>query len=78
MVDIMTGNHTFSRADLEQLEVQIQTCLGSRIHDLRLTLRGTIIVLQGCVQTYFAKLLAEQTLRKAVGEHLLVNEIVVM
>jgi hypothetical protein len=60
---------------LDQLVVRVQGKLNGRIHDLRLSIRGYGIVLQGFARTYHAKQLAQHTLMRETALPIAANEI---
>jgi hypothetical protein len=59
----------------EQLELQLQRRLGSRVRDLRLITRPGGVVLQGRATTYHAKQLALHAAMELVRVPILANEI---
>jgi hypothetical protein len=61
--------------ELVRLEAQLQCRLGSRVCDLRLTVRDGGLILRGYARTYHAKQLAQHALMEATKLRLLANEI---
>jgi hypothetical protein len=57
------------------LEAALQSRLGGRLRDLRVRVRGPVLVLQGRVASYYEKQLALQAAFEATGHPSLANEI---
>jgi hypothetical protein len=60
---------------LDELKEHVEGCLGGRIHNLRIRFKGHGLVLEGQVQTYYAKQLAQQRVMEASDLPILANEI---
>jgi hypothetical protein len=59
----------------EQLELQLQRRLGSRVKDLRIVVRAGGIILQGRTSTYHAKQLAQHAAMDITRLPILANDI---
>jgi hypothetical protein len=59
----------------EHLEAVLQTRLGGRVRDLRVTLKDEGVVLNGRATTYYAKQLAQHVVMETAGMTVLANDI---
>jgi hypothetical protein len=64
-----------SERDLEQLRARVRWRSHGWVRDLRLSVRGSVLVLEGKAPSYFAKQLAQQALIEAKNVPVLANEI---
>lgn len=64
-----------ARPEVERLELQVQSRLGSRVRDLRLVAGAQGLILRGRAPTYHAKQLAQHALMAATRLPILANEI---
>ena len=69
------GRQGLARAEVERLELQVQSRLGSRVRDLRLIAGAQGLILRGRALTYHAKQLAQHALMTATRLPILANEI---
>jgi hypothetical protein len=60
---------------VEQIESQINRRLGEQVNDLRVTVQGEGLVLQGRARTYHDKQLAQQAAMEITERPILANEI---
>ena len=65
----------FIARDEENLELQVQRRVGSRVRDLRVLIRPSGVVLQGRASTYHAKQLAQHAAMEILGQPIVANEI---
>jgi hypothetical protein len=63
--------------EVDQLAEYVRSQLSGRIDDLRVLARGGRLVLRGHAQSYHAKQLAQELVRKVTGFPPLANEITV-
>ena len=61
--------------DMDQLVIQVQRELSSRLRDFRVERKGKGVVLAGRVATYYAKQLAQHAVMRATVLPILGNEI---
>lgn len=59
----------------DNLELQVQRRVGSRVRDLRVLVRSTGVILQGRASTYHAKQLAQHAAMEIVGRPVVANDI---
>jgi hypothetical protein len=59
---------------IDQLTEYLRSQLSRRVHDLRLSAQGDVLVLRGRAGSYYAKQLAQELVRKLTAV-LLINEI---
>jgi hypothetical protein len=62
-------------SDLDRLTAYVRGQLSNRIRDLRLSLRGTGLVLSGHCQSYYLKQLAQEVIKRVSGLPIADNEI---
>lgn len=62
-------------ATLEELEANLQRCLGGRVNDFQLLLTPEGLILRGRAATYYAKQLAQQAVLEKTQHPILANEI---
>jgi hypothetical protein len=65
----------FIARDEENLELQVQRRVGSRVRDLRVLIRPSGVVLQGRASTYHAKQLAQHAAMEILGRPIVANDI---
>ena len=64
-----------ARSALDQLENRVQEKLNGRVHNLRLDLHASGIVLHGFARTYYAKQLAQHAVMAETQLPIMANEI---
>jgi hypothetical protein len=65
------------RGSLDQLEAQVEHCLGRRMLDFRLLAGERGLVLRGRAPTYYVKQLVQHAVMKATNIPIMANEIAV-
>ncbi len=67
--------HILSTEDLGKLELQVQSRLNGRVHDLRVSVTDSGLVLWGHAHTYYAKQLAQHAVMEATPIAIHANQI---
>jgi hypothetical protein len=76
MVQAVDKQIDFAPADrATEVETRVLCRLGGRIHDFRVVVTASGLILRGQVRTYYAKPLAQHTVKEATELPIVANEI---
>ncbi|MES2789691.1 MAG: hypothetical protein V4719_08725 [Planctomycetota bacterium] len=63
---------------VQRVVIQLQSQLGSRVHDFRLSVHQNRLILRGQVRTYYCKQLVQEIVMKETPLLIAANEIAVL